>query len=138
MSIILNGKRVNTLPEQVAQNQKDIQDLKDNATKIQLYQHNLFFKLEEAGDNYYAQITILSRKKEAFTQESLKASPLGRINPINQRATNNNFYCWYMDVQSDDLMLHEVLGDFDGDNEYTETTGSDYTVVAVNDIVDKL
>lgn len=134
----INGKKVLTLPQQVLQNQKDIQDLKDNATKIQLYQHNLFFKLDEAGDDYYAQITIISRKKEAFTQESLKASPLGRINPINQRATNNNFYCWYMDVQSDNLMLHEILGDFDGDNEYNETTGSDYKVVAVNDIVNNI
>lgn len=134
----INGKKVLTLPQQVLQNQKDIQDLKDNATKIQLYQHNLFLKLEEAGDNYYAQITILSIKKEAFTQESLKASPLGRINPINQKAANNNFYCWYMDVESDNLMLHEILGDFDGDNEYNETTGSDYTVVAVNDIVNNI
>ena len=134
----INGKKVLTLPQQVLQNQKDIQELKDNATKIQLYQHNLFFKLEEAGTDYYAQITILSRKKEAFTLASLKANPLGRINPINQRATSNNFYCYDMDVESDDLMLHEILGDFDGDNEYSETTGSDYTVIAVNDIVNNI
>ena len=134
----INGKKVLTLPQQVLQNQKDIQDLKDNATKIQLYQHNLFFALDESGTTYYIQLVILSRKKEAYTKDSLKENPLGRINPLNQKATDNNLYCYEMDVQSNTLMLHEIIGDFDGDFEYSETTGSDYEVVAINDIVNNI
>ena len=118
----INGKKVLTLPQQVLQNQKDIQDLKDNATKIQLYQHTMLFALDESGTTYYIQLVIISRKKEAFTKDSLKASPLGRINPLNQRATDNNLYCYDMDVESDDLMLHEIIGDFDGDFDYNDFT----------------
>ena len=134
----INGKKVLTLPQQVLQNQKDIQELKDNATKIQLYQHNLYFKLEEAGDYFYAKITILSRKKEAFTLDYLKANPLGRIDPINERVASQFYFFYNMDVESDDLMLHELSGSFDFYNEYSENVESDYTVVAVNDIVNNI